>query len=214
MRKINNTNNFNIDTIASGHMNVTYRGVKTIKCPFDYVIYQMIINEIKPDLIIEIGTAYGGMSLYLADLLESIGNGIVHTIDITEEHFNTNSEENINLILNHKRIVKFNNGFDNYDIKNIDGFDKILVIDDGSHHYEDVLRSMNKFKSIVSKNSYMIIEDGSLIWVGVGEMYNGGPLKAIQEFLDSNSDFIIDEKWCNFFGTNATFNPSGYLKKI
>ena len=44
----------------------------------------MIINEVKPDLIIEIGTHYGGTSLYMADLLEINGNGIIHTIDITD----------------------------------------------------------------------------------------------------------------------------------
>ena len=45
--------NFNINTITSGHHKYTYRGIKTIKCPFDYALYQMIIFDVKPDLIIE-----------------------------------------------------------------------------------------------------------------------------------------------------------------
>ena len=51
---------FDINTISKGHHNVTYRGIKTIKCPFDYVIYQMMIFDLKPDLIIEVGTNHGG----------------------------------------------------------------------------------------------------------------------------------------------------------
>lgn len=211
---MNNSYEFNIDSISNGHQNTNYRGLKTIKCPFDYVMYQMIINEIKPDLIIEIGTAYGGSSLYLADLLNNIGNGIVHTIDITDEWFNSNNDDLKNLVLNHTRIKRFLGGYQNYDLKNVEGFNTIMLIDDGSHQYNDVKDTMNKFKDIISYNSYMIIEDGSLLWVGLEESFNGGPLKAIDEFISVNKNFTIDRKWCDFFGYNATFNPNGYLKKI
>ena len=40
-------------------------------------MYQMIISEVKPDLIIEVGTRKGGGAYYLADLLDSIGNGVI-----------------------------------------------------------------------------------------------------------------------------------------
>src|SRR3989338_1442430 len=73
---------FDTNTVYGGHFKVTYRGIRAIRCPFDYVIYQMIIWEIKPDLIIEIGTSNGGGALYMADILDKIGNGIVHTINI------------------------------------------------------------------------------------------------------------------------------------
>ena len=45
----------------------------------------MIICEVKPDLVIEIGTNIGGGALYIADLLDSLGKGIVHTIDIVAQ---------------------------------------------------------------------------------------------------------------------------------
>lgn len=57
--------NFTLKDIDAGHHKVTYKGVPAIKCPFDYVLYQMIITEIKPDLIIEIGTNKGGSSCIL-----------------------------------------------------------------------------------------------------------------------------------------------------
>ena len=43
---------FDSRSIYTGHHKVTYKGIKTIKCPFDYVIFQMIIFEVRPDLII------------------------------------------------------------------------------------------------------------------------------------------------------------------
>ncbi len=67
---------FDVNSLYNGHHLITYRGVKAIKCPFDYVIYQMMIFDLKPDLIIEIGTnERGGTALYFADLLDIIGRG-------------------------------------------------------------------------------------------------------------------------------------------
>ena len=38
-------------------------GVRTLKCPLDLWIYQEIVHELAPDLIIETGTADGGSGL-------------------------------------------------------------------------------------------------------------------------------------------------------
>src|SRR5688500_4554873 len=74
-----------VKSICDGHHKVTYKGIKAIRCPFDYVIYQMIISDLKPDLVIEIGTNIGGGALYVADLMDSLGHGQIHTIDITKQ---------------------------------------------------------------------------------------------------------------------------------
>ena len=203
---MNNSVNFNTKSICDGHHNVTYRGVKYIRCPFDYLIYQMVINEVKPDLIIEVGTNNGGGALYMADIMDSIGIGEVHTIDI-EDMIKSD------LVLSHKRIKRFLGGYQSYQLSNAEGFNNVLVIDDGSHTYQDVISSLRKFCNLPAKNSYFIVEDGiidELKYAG----YNGGPLRAIEEFLNENKGYVIDRKWCDFFGKNATFNVNGYLKKI
>ena len=203
---MNNTVNFNLKTICDGHHKVTYRGVKAIRCPFDFVIYQMIITKVKPDLIIEIGTNAGGGSLYLSDLQNLNGGGMVHTIDILDMV----TDE---LVINNANIKRFMDGYQSYDISNADGFNKILVIDDGSHTYQDVKNSLLKFKDLVSKDSYFIVEDGivnELLYTD----YDGGPLRAIEEFLSIDDTFKIDRELCDLFGTNATFNVNGYLSKL
>jgi cephalosporin hydroxylase len=197
----------NLQKIVDGHHKVTYRGIKMIKNPFDYLLYQMIINEVKPDLIIEVGTNHGGTALYMADMLDIIGHGEIHTIDVMEYPMDE-------LILNNKRIKRFLGGYDSYDLKNCENYQKILVIDDGSHLYSHSLEILHKFKDVVSVNSYFIVEDGALIHIGLTKDYGGGPVRAIEEFMTQNDDYIIDRKWCDFFGTNATFNTNGFLKKI
>jgi len=192
----------------TGHFGITYRGVNMVKCPFDYVLLQMLIHNIKPDLIIEIGTHTGGSALYIADILETIGGkGVIHTIDLKEKKYDTSVET-------HNRIKLFFGGYQSYDIKNADGFNNILVIDDGSHNYTDVISAFDKFNSLISSGGYYVIEDGIVSDLGLANFFDGGPLLAIDKILHDYNGFIIDNEYCNFFGENYTFNPNGYLKKI
>jgi cephalosporin hydroxylase len=195
-----------IQSIYEGHHHVTYKGIKAIRCPFDYVIYQMIICELKPDLVIEIGTNIGGGALYIADLLDVNGKGILHTIDIIDLVHPKVKE--------HTRIEFFAEGWENYDLELTDKFETILVIEDASHLYKDSIGILNKFNKIVSKDSYFIVEDGIINELGLEKNYEGGPLKAIREFIPNHPEYIVDRKWCDMFGKNATFNVNGYLKKI
>jgi cephalosporin hydroxylase len=125
---MDNNIELNLQKIVDGHHRVTYRGIKMIKNPFDYLLYQMLINEVQPDLIVEIGTNHGGATLYMADMLDIIGKGEIHTVDITEYPMDEK-------VLNNKRIKRFLGGYQSYDLKNCEGYEKILVIDDGSHVY-------------------------------------------------------------------------------
>lgn len=198
---------FDIKSLYEGHHKISYRGIKALKSPFDYVIYQMLIWELKPDLIIEVGTNKGGTALYFADLLDKLGKGEVHTIDIIKGQSD--------LLLNsNSRIKLFTEGYKEYDLEMTRNFKNILVIEDSSHRYEDTLAVMEKFSTVVTKNSYLIIEDGIITELGMEKEYNGGPLKAINEFLSINTNFVIDRKWCDLFGINATFNVNGFLKKL
>lgn len=220
--------------IHDGLARSLYRGVAIQKFPFDYLIYQMIIEEIRPDLIIEIGTMHGGSALYFADLMELVGieGGEVHSIDLLspperkeyedslENHVPHPQERKdfVEFVTSNPRIKFFNNGYKNYSLNNCKGFKRILVIDDGSHVYEQVLESMEKFKDIVSVGSYFIIEDGNAMEVCKNnellKAYEGGPLRAIYKFLAENDNYRVDYRWCDMYGINSTFNTYGYLRKI
>ena len=198
--------NLDIKSISKGHHNVRYRGIKAIRSPFDYLLYQMIIFEVMPDLVIEVGTNSGGGALYIADLMDIMGKGVIHTIDI--------SDHSDSLVKNHPRIKTFTDGWENYNTQLINGFEKILVIEDSSHTYSNTIGALNKFGKYVTKGSYLIVEDGIINELGMKKEYDGGPLEAIKEFLKINNDYIVDRRWCDFFGKNATFNVNGYLRKI
>jgi cephalosporin hydroxylase len=196
---------FSLKGIDKGHHKITYRGVPCIKCPFDYVLYQMIINQIQPDLIIEIGTNFGGSAVYMADMLGIIGKGVVHTIDIDDKAFD--------VVKTHSRIKLFTKGWKNYDTSFAKQYSKVLVIEDSSHQYKNTIDALHTFASLVTKGSYLIVEDGIIDELGLSKQFNGGPVKAIKEFIKSHPEFIIDYGLINFFGESATFNTMGYLKR-
>lgn len=198
---------FSLQDIYTGHHQVTYRGVPAIKCPFDYVLYQMIVTKIKPDIVVEIGTNKGGSTLYLADLLNLNNKGIIHSIDLPGNHEDP-------ALQHHPRIQLFRNGYQSYDASVLTQFNTVMVIEDGSHTYEDALAALKKFSPYVTPGSYYIVEDGIVTDLGMEKEFNGGPQKAIREFLEQNRQFRTDRSYCDFFGKNATFNTDGYLKKI
>ena len=143
--------------------------------------------------------------MYLAELMDCIGIGIIHTIDLDDRAYPEAKA--------HPRIKFFHEGWENYDLDIVKNFQKILVIEDGSHEYKNTLNAIEKFSSIVSSGSYLIVEDGIIDELGLTHLYNGGPQKAIKEFLQKHNEFSIDDELINFFGPSATFNTSGYLKK-
>lgn len=197
---------FNSSTIYFGHQKIYYKGIQAIRCPFDYVIYQMILHEVQPDLIIEIGTNNGGSAIYLSDLMDAMKlKGEIHSIDI-----NKMAEENVK---GYERIKLFTNGWEAYDLDITKNFERILVIEDAAHTYDCTLGAIEKFAPVVTKNSYLIVEDGIINDLGFTEKFEGGPLKALREFLPKHPEFTVDRKWCDMFGKNATFNVNGYLKK-
>jgi hypothetical protein len=50
-----------------------FLGVPSWNCPLHLWIYQELVHELAPDLIVETGTAHGSSALYLATLCEPPG---------------------------------------------------------------------------------------------------------------------------------------------
>ena len=213
--------NLKLRDLHDGIFRTSYRGFPIQKIPSDYLIYQMIVHEVQPDLIIEIGTMRAGSALYFADLMDAmnIEGGEVHTIDIVDfESRDYKVKVDPEVIHSNERIKTFTDGFKNYDLDNCKKFNKVLVIDDGSHIYEEVLEALEKFKDVVTLGSYFIVEDGNALEIELSperlDSLNGGPLRAISEFLSRPNGFTVELKWCDMFGINSTFNTYGYLKKV
>ena len=60
----------------------TWLGSQALKNPLDLWVYQEIMWETEPELIVETGTYRGGSALYLASLCDLMGRGEVLSIDV------------------------------------------------------------------------------------------------------------------------------------
>ncbi len=190
-----------------GVFGVHYRGINCVKCPFDWVIYQMILHEVQPDLLIEIGSYHGGSALMFSDAMKLYNPlSMVHSIDLKAPSHP--------LVTDNPNIRFFEGGYQNYPLEAAEGFRKILIIDDASHQYGECLEAFEKFNHLVHPDSYYIIEDGVVSvnseWA---KDFQGGPWQATLQILEKNPHWETDRRWCDFFGTNATFNPDGYLRR-
>lgn len=186
--------------------NTFWCGIPTQKCPLDLWAYQEIIFEVRPDAIIECGTASGGSALFLASMCDLVGNGEVITIDI-EDNEGRPKHKRIEYLLGSstsKEIVE--------KVRNLikDG-DKVMVILDSDHHKEHVLNELRIYSHFVTKGSYLIVEDTNLNGHPVFQDFGPGPMEAVEEFLKENKDFVIDRSKEKFY---LTFSPKGYLQKV
>ena len=191
--------------------NMFWLGYPIMKYPSDMWIYQEIIFETKPDFIIECGTAHAGSALYFASLFDLMNHGKVITIDIevwkNKENRERPKHERITYLTGHSTSKEMED-----QVRKITGDQaRVLVILDSDHHKEHVLNEMNVYHKFVNKGSYLIVEDGMVNGHPIVPDHGPGPWEAVEEFLKTNSDFVIDKTREKFY---LTHNPNGYLKKI
>ena len=185
--------------------NTFWLGAPTQKCPLDIWIYQEMLFEIKPDVIIECGTKYGGSALFLASMCDLLHHGEVVTIDI-EDKKNKPQHPRIHYLLGSSISVAIVEEIK----KKIQG-KSVLVILDSDHSKEHVLNELKLYSPLVTKGSYIIVEDTNINGHPVYPDFGPGPMEAVKEFLKENQNFVIDKNREKFY---LTFNPEGYLKKI
>ncbi len=63
----------------------TWLGAQALKNPLDLWVYQEIVFETRPEVIVETGTYRGGSALFLASICDLVGTGEVVSIDIEPE---------------------------------------------------------------------------------------------------------------------------------
>jgi len=191
-------------------------GQRALKNPMDAWIYQEIIFEIKPDLIIEIGNKTGGSTHFLAGICELMGHGQVLALDIDHSVFTAS----------HPRIEMVTGDCSSDEIldmvrKKCEG-QTVLIIHDADHRAFAVLRDLQNFAPFVSPGSYLIVEDTTMGVPGisgdpdqpVGQFLfprQNTPLKAVEDFLSENTNFEVDDSRERYI---LTHNYRGYLKRV
>jgi cephalosporin hydroxylase len=174
-----------------------YFGCKIWKLPQDLHTYQEIITEIKPALIIETGTAFGGSALYFAHLMDQLSHGRVITIDIKPIQPSYPRHHRIDYWPGYSSTDRMNTRpAQEWAIR-----DPCMVILDSLHTKEHVLAELDIYAPLVSGGSYLVVEDTN---VGPNDVvfpeHGPGPGDALREWLPKHPDFKIDVARAEKFG--------------
>jgi cephalosporin hydroxylase len=191
--------------LSDAWANATWLGAQSLKNPLDLWVYQEIMSETRPELIVETGTFRGGSALFLASICDLLGVGEVVSIDIEPVRDDYPA---------HPRIT-YLGGRSSTDpgvvaeIRARAEGKRTLVILDSDHSQAHVEAELAEYAGIVPVGGYVVVEDSN-----IGQIRKDllpGPLEAIETFLAGTDAFEIDREREKFL---ITFNPSGYLRRV
>jgi len=178
-------------------------GIGVSKCPLDLWVYQEILDETRPDLLVETGTFDGGSALYFASLFDLLGRGRVVTIDV-DPHERLPEHERITYLTGSSVAPEIRAQVEELAAK----AERVMVVLDSDHSRDHVLSELRAYGELVTSGCYLVVEDtnvnGHPAWPGFGP----GPMEAVEEFLAEDSRFVVDRAREKLL---LTFNPSGWL---
>jgi cephalosporin hydroxylase len=192
-------NNFLFQHIHREKHPSLWKNVPILKMPTDMFLFHKVIWDTRPDYIVEIGTKYGGSSLFMQDMCDMAGNGKVITIDVKEQV--KEKDPRITYLIGDsisKEIVA--------QVKELVGDKRVMLVIDGKHTRVQVKWELHIYSPLVKSGDYLVVED----------CYNPpnqepyGPGQAKDWFLKTHKDFVqthLDEYF------QVGFNLEGWLRK-
>lgn len=175
-----------------------WKGLTLMKDPMSLAIYLQLLQDLRPGTIWEFGTYEGGTTLWMKDVLESIGASCdVHTFDINEERCKLQKADGIAFHrLDNRHIKEFvsqNRGL----------FEAVtpplLVIEDSHENVEELLEVVDEF---LKPGDYLIVEDTLAEWKH----------ELLRSFLNGKA-YQVDSYYCDFWGQNNSWIVNSILRK-
>ncbi len=189
---------------------LTWLGIQTTQNPNDIWVIQEIIAEVKPDFIIETGTARGGSTAIWAMLQREVNvAGRVISIDVKD------SVDRDKLPQDLLSRIDFLVG-DSISpevlarVRETVGGGTALAILDSDHRRSHVSSELQSYSPMIAIGSYIIVQDTNINGNPVFADAGPGPMEAVVEFLNSNRHFEADRTREKLM---FTMHPKGYLKR-
>jgi cephalosporin hydroxylase len=193
------------DEIGSVWNTTFWLGTQVLKCPLDLWIYQELIHQTRPDVIIETGTFAGGSALFFASVCQLVGSGRVITIELRDR----------GEMPQHDLITYIRGSSVAPDVvaevrQSIDEAESVMVFLDSNHQRDHVLEELRTWAPVVTKGQFLIVEDTNLNGNPAAPGWGPGPKEAVDAFLAESDEFVVDPDCEKFL---VTFNPGGYLRR-
>jgi cephalosporin hydroxylase len=181
-------------------------GVRLGKLPQDLWIYQELIAETRPQVLVETGTAFGGSALFFASLFDLLGEGRVVSVDLDLRGD----------VPQHQRIEYIQGSSVAPDVldrvrQSVAGADRVMVVLDSDHAADHVRQELHAYGPLVTVGCYVVVEDSYVHGRPLMPGFGPGPGDAVDDFLRESDAFVADRTRERF---GVTLNPGGWLRRI
>ena len=220
---------------------LSFLGVGMMKCPNDLWMYQQLMAETRPKVVIETGTYQGGSALWFAYLMDmlAIEGGRVFTVDFEDRRR-----------CDHPRITFL--GGDSRDpeirdaIRDELGPGPRMISLDADHSAAHVLKELELYAPLAQVGDYLVVEDTNIAWGevhrpvvcadGLGRCWCGavfaidvtsldqvkcpnddgsgdrGARGGIEDYLSKHPGEFVQEVLCERW--LLTMHPGGWLRRV
>jgi cephalosporin hydroxylase len=160
-----------------------WRGMPLMKTAFDYALYPLLLQELKPRTIFEIGSGSGASAIWLADQMKALDLPCqIHSVDIFLAK------------PTHPQVAFYQGDCNQPDrLFNVELLKSSphpwLVIEDAHHNVAAVLEYMHGF---MQRGDYLVVEDSEV------------KRDDLMQFTTAHADYKVDTQFTDAFGRNAT----------
>ena len=188
-----------------------FMGISTLQNPMDAWVTLEIINDVKPDVILETGTYRGGSALLWAMFLEHVNRkGRVITIDIKHQAFEARTHklalERIEFLVGSSTSPEIVEAVG----ERVKG-KRVLAILDSAHSRDHVYEELKTYAPMIPVGSYIVVQDGAVCGHPLDNPPCPGPYEAVEDFLAETDGWVAVREHERHLMTS---NPMGYLKRV
>jgi len=189
---------------------VCFLGVVTNKSVSDMWNYQEIISALRPSLVVEFGTRFGGSALYFSVIGRAVNPALqVLSVDVSHAEVAAvvHTEPSITLLTQSScepgvaaKITEMR--------EQCPG--PVFFILDSDHTKAHVLAELALIRDVTCVGDYVVVEDGNINGNPVLPGWGEGPTEALEAYFNAYpADYRVDHEREAKFG--FTFAPSGFL---
>jgi cephalosporin hydroxylase len=202
----------------------TWLGRPVIQLPEDMVRLQEVIQEVRPDVIVETGIAHGGSTVFYASLCRLLGKGRVVAVDMEIRPHNRQALEDHPL----RPLLTLIEGssVDPATVARVRAEvrpgESVMVLLDSAHGKAHVLAELEAYAPLVTPGSFVVAMDGIMEQVAGAprtrpEWSADNPKAAAAEFARAHPEFELGAPAFAFnegaVDRPVTYWPGGWLRR-
>jgi cephalosporin hydroxylase len=202
----------------------TWLGRPVIQLPEDLVRLQEVIQEVRPDVIVETGIAHGGSTVFYASLCRLLGKGRVVAVDVEIRPHNRQALETHPL----RPLFTLIEGssVDPATVERVRAEirpgESVMVLLDSAHGKAHVLAELEAYAPLVTPGSFVVAMDGIMEQVAGAPRTRpdwvwDNPRAAAAEFAASHPEFVPGDPPFAFnegsVDRPVSYWPGGWLRR-